>query len=312
MLLIYTLSAHDFGLHVLYKMQRFFDILHKIFIKRDTFSILSDPKSRYRDVLGTNIFNCCWMIRLPAWAVRIGKVIGNYFDVVKFLLTVQIVIITLNFSDFTYKDELIAMLESFHHLCIVPMCTIVGLYMIFKQRRPCYDTKTQCQIGTLYGMPSGDALFSAFVGCYIAQKNVLLGVLFTLCVCFSRISRGYHTLLQVIVGSSFGVSIFFISRLFGDSFVLVNWIVSLFLPLLALFEPKLKEARKFDANNMHAWLFLDFPCVIFDFIICPPEKYDLFKEMKFEYKLSIHAALWILLNFIGYYISVNGISLSIV
>ncbi|PVU95194.1 hypothetical protein BB561_001977 [Smittium simulii] len=86
------------------------------------------------------------------------------------------------------------------------------LKKMFKQPRPSGK-------GMGYGMPSAHAQFFTFLFFYLISniktksnfieqsKRVVAPVLFSLLVlvCWSRVYHGYHTLIQVLVGVSFGV-----------------------------------------------------------------------------------------------------------
>ena len=289
------------------KNERFELILIVLF----TFFVLSE--NQYKHVLGENIFNCSWFIILPKPLVLLGQTIGEYFDVVKLLNAIELGILLLQFSHFQYRDVLLDGLYKYHHLSIIPMTTIVGFYLIFKQRRPTYDVKNKCPIGTYYGMPSGDVLYATLTACFIWQKLPILSVLVVLSIVFSRISRGYHTLAQSIVGFSFGIGFYFLYDILGDYFHPLNWILAFFLQLLVLFDPNLKKVRKYDFNNLHSWLFMDAAGLIFDFLLCAPQKYSIFPIGFPLIKKTIVGMLCaITSNFIGYYIAVNGISLTLV
>ncbi|EAY20654.1 hypothetical protein TVAG_163500 [Trichomonas vaginalis G3] len=192
------------------------------------------------------------------------------------------------------------------------MCTIVGLYLIFKQRRPCFDCEKGCPIGTLYGMPSGDALYGAVIGCYASKKNLLIGIITMLSVCFSRVSKGYHSVLQTIVGASIGISIYFIQIYAGYKFEIFNWLIALFLPLQALFDKNLKIATPKKFDNLHAWLFFDISTLLFDFLLCPPEAYNLFANVPITIPASIYYFTVFLSSTFALYTIEKGISLSLV
>ena len=270
-------------------------------------------ENQYKHILGEDIFNCSWLIVLPKPLVLLGKTIGEYFDVVKLLISTQLGILFFQFSHFQYKEVILNGLIKFHHLSIIPMATIVGFYLIFKQRRPTYDLKNKCCIGTFYGMPSGDVIYSTITACFIWPKYPILSCILVLSVMFSRVSRGYHSLAQSIVGFSFGLGFYFIYKILGDYFLPLNWILAFFLPLLVLFDPNLKQARKYDFNNLHSWLFMDAACLIFDYLVCSPTQYSIFpKSYSLAQKDVIGLTLSLISNYLGYYVAVNGISLTLV
>jgi len=213
----------------------------------------------------------CWMGSMPNYLLDFGITIGCFFDVVRILFTIEFFIVFLHFSGFKHTSLLISKMNDFHHLIIIPMCAIVGVYLVFKQKRPCFSIKDNQQIGTLYGMPSGDALFSSLVACCSWKTNNIFSVLLVLCVCFSRVTRGYHSILQTIMGSLIGILIFYIRIISGDCFIYFNWVFTFLLPLLVLFDRDLKEQRGTGSNNLYTWLVQDYLALFFDILICGPD-----------------------------------------
>lgn len=266
----------------------------------------------FKDCLDSNFLDCCWRARLPDWTVDLGKTIGAMFDVVNITLAFELVIVMIKLSSFQCKEQLLNLFYEVHHLLILPMCTVVGFYLIFKQRRPCFDCKRGCQIGNVYGMPSGDALYATVIGCFTSRSSHLIGALIIVAVCYSRVSKGYHSILQILVGAAFGWIAYFLQMKTDDTFKLVNWIVGLILPTLVLFDPVLKCQRAGNYYNLHAWLFLDTSTLMFDFFVCPPERYNVLSFCPTYIPIVIFYSLFSVVTTISTYMIENGISLSLV
>jgi hypothetical protein len=103
-----------------------------------------------------------------------------------------------------HQQQIHSTLSEMSHLMVIPMCTIVGLYLVFRQKRPGLITATQRSLGTPYGMPSGDALFSALFATVLFPNHSIVAIVLILSVGAARLIRGYHTVPQFFVGWIFG------------------------------------------------------------------------------------------------------------
>lgn len=207
------------------------------------------------------------MIRMPVWAVELGKTIGVFYNPMNVTLGIEMFFVFL----FFYPDESVKeFLRKVHTMMILPLCTVVGFYCIFKQSRPCRIKKTKKLIGTAYGMPSGDAMFGAIIAYQLWGINKILSLVSVVSICFSRIARGYHSLLQVCVGTFFGVGFSFLRDLMGDWFYPLNWALGFILPGLVFFDPKLVNKEPYDFFNLQVWFFTDLSYPVFDLVYCSP------------------------------------------
>jgi len=94
---------------------------------------------------------------------------------------------------------------------------------IIQQPRPMFDSKKIKLMAShakdfffqngipfdIYGMPSGHAQTAFFITLFLylslKHRNLLyLCILFSLLICYQRVTFGYHSILQVIVGSIIG------------------------------------------------------------------------------------------------------------
>ena len=204
--------------------------------------------------------------------------------------------IALYFMDFEDIEELQIIFEKLHNLFVVPLCTILGLYMIFKQRRPCgipkskddTDVANMRTIGCAYGMPSGDSLTSACFAAAFYPYSPFLATSLLLLVPMSRIVRGYHSILQVTVGTIIGFIYGLLCVYGGIKFCIVNWALGATLPFLTLFDKNMKHQKKYDPMNFVSWMFSNTGMWIYDFLTSAPRGHDVFERFG-KQKMSIIA-----------------------
>lgn len=266
---------------------------------------------RYRDILGTNVLNFSWIRRLPHPLVVLGEFFGEIFDPVLILILIESLIITLHYLDIENKYIIKQKLVRIHHLCVMPMCGVVGLYMIFKQRRPTYDIYTERQIGSVYGMPSGDSMFCAILACCMSG-SIYRKIIPMIIVSYSRIARGYHSLAQVFAGTLTGIALHILQSIYDDGICPYIWLFSFFSPFLVLFDPVLKKTEPMDYYNLYGWLFIDMVSLIFDYIVVGPDEYNIFSFIPFDLRVLLFIILSIITTTIGTYICREGVILSLV
>jgi membrane-associated phospholipid phosphatase len=220
-------------------------------------------------------YNCCWAVYAPESVFQLALVINYFFNVIALSTSLEIVLIVLFCLDLPDTTQLTAKLMEIHHLFLPPMTTIVGFYLIFRQRRP-GQTLVNGQwvnIGSYYGMPSGDAMFAGIcAGLLHTQKyGIAIGISLILLVSLSRTVLGYHSIAQVAVGSSIGIVIHFLKALLNPvHFFWGNGLLAFFLPLLAFFDRDLIANSPRDYNHLPYWVFVDAGYLVFDFCYCLP------------------------------------------
>ena len=230
------------------------------------------------DAIGDRWYHCCWLIRLPAWVIALGETVGIYFNPVLLSEVCENLLLLNWILAHEYEQPFFRLLSSLHNLVVVPMVTIVGLYMMFKQRRPGMYKDTQLPHGSLYGMPSGDAMFSSMVGTKIFAIDPLFGLAIALLVCSSRVIRGYHTILQVSIGAFIGHACVRMHQVYEAQYQAVSWVLAFVLPFLVVFDKKLRDSiTPGTLYNLYSWVVCDLSVLIFDVVVCPPEPLDLFK-----------------------------------
>jgi len=108
----------------------------------------------------------------------------------------------------------------FLYRCSYALVLDVVLYTVFRQRRPCscsFMGGPSEQVGSVYGMPSGDSMMGALFGAWIwdTRENKLLsrvgGVAIMLLVMAERISWGMHSLGQASAGAGMGIVLYYTS-----------------------------------------------------------------------------------------------------
>jgi len=230
------------------------------------------------DVLGKRWYNRCWRSKSSHLLYYIAESTGAFFNLVPIGVFSEVLIVISYFVEIENSQLLERVLHHIHRLLLVPLCTILGLYLTFRQKRPCGIPNTDKAIGSAYGMPSGDSLASAAFATSLFPYCPILAIALFFLVPFSRVIRGYHSILQVIVGSMFGVCYSLLLTHGGDTFILINWVLAFVLPLLTLFDPAMKKQRKNDHYNYCSWLISNLGILSFDIAVCAPSKYDLFSN----------------------------------
>ena len=250
----------------------------------------------YCDILGHKWYNRCWRSYSPEIFIHSAEVVGIFFNILFSGLFIEMIQIALYFMEFEDIDELQMIFEKIHNLLVVPLCTILGLYMIFKQRRPCgiprekgdKDIEHMKTIGPIYGMPSGDSLTSACFAAAFFPYSPLLSTALLILVPFSRIVRGYHSILQVTVGTIIGYAYGLAVIYGGFKFCIINWFFAATLPFLTLFDKNMKVQKKYDPSNFTTWMFSNTGMWIFDFLTSCPRDHDIFAKYG-KQKMSIIA-----------------------
>ncbi|KAN0023016.1 hypothetical protein ACTFIU_009099 [Dictyostelium citrinum] len=144
------------------------------------------------------------------------------------------------------------------HRSAYPLVLGVGLYAVFRQRRPCFCDGAP--VGSIYGMPSGDAMAGGILGAFLIDKAPfypklarVLGVCVMICVCFERTILGFHTIGQVVTGTSIGFILHFYSTRVPQWFIAVDILMQWILSAIALqLDPALIYSPN-DPNNLWVW-----------------------------------------------------------
>jgi membrane-associated phospholipid phosphatase len=240
------------------------------------------------DAIGPEWWNCCWLTRAPKWLVALGEATAVFFnplvmnDVVFSIALLNCVV------DWPCKEALREILAICHNQMVVQMVGLIGLYVLFGQKRPGIDPVTRKALGTPYGMPSGDAMLAGVIGAGLIYKRPVFASLVTILVCGSRVLRGYHSILQVLFGALIGVGLSLGYFFIGASFHLFCLIVSLFLPFVVYFDKSLVgHAIPQNVHNLYAWTLGGLSVLVTDVVLCPQ------KEMKWFEFLTDSQRAWI-------------------
>ncbi|EAY19090.1 PAP2 superfamily protein [Trichomonas vaginalis G3] len=244
--------------------------------------------TEYCDVLGHAWYNRCWRQYVPDFIIHCAEGVGGFINIIFIGLYCELIQIALYFMDFEEIDELRYIFEKVHNLLVVPLCTILGLYMLFKQKRPCGIPGTDKTIGPSYGMPSGDALTAACFAVAYFKFNPYISIFLILSVAFSRVFRGFHSILQVCVGTFIGIC-YGLGVLYGGSiFCIFNWAVAATLPFNTMFDKNMKIQKKHDPFNFTTWMFSNTGMWLIDFMTSAPKEIDIFEKYG-KRKMSIIA-----------------------
>ncbi|KAJ6250510.1 hypothetical protein M0813_15996 [Anaeramoeba flamelloides] len=154
---------------------------------------------------------------------------------------------------------------------------VVALYEVFRQSRPCscdiYGTGDFSQVGSKYGMPSGDCLFGALIGWFIVDTKPfrkipswVIGIGFIIFKIFERLVLGYHSVGQTISGTAVGSLLYFYSTRVPQYMTYIdNLIMIVLTPILIRIDHTSKYEIN-DGDNMFAWSFWGACYLIFESI----------------------------------------------
>jgi len=156
----------------------------------------------------------------------------------------------------------INILNFLHRLSYALILTL-ALYALFKQHSPCRcpAEKEMKYIGSIYGMPSGEAIAAGLLSGYLLDEGkywsiraYIVGALLIAWVCMERIVMGYASLGQVIVGALVGVMLHIYSVRVPQYAIFIDAIVeTIFAFFLLYFDPTLSYFPH-DPNNLNSWL----------------------------------------------------------
>jgi membrane-associated phospholipid phosphatase len=222
-------------------------------------------------------YDRCWLVDGPRPLTVLAQALRFVFDPILVVLSCEILLVLFHFTEFTNKPQIQSHLATAHHFLLPSMVTVVGLFVIFKQRRPGLQRRpdgTLAPLGTFYGMPSGDAfMFATVASALWASGRKFAGGLVAVLVSFERVFLGLHDVRQVMAGVAFGVATYAAFAV-GNRLltVIVNWVLALFLPLLVFLDPALADVEIGDFSNLQGWVIVDMGYVWFDFVYCAPRE----------------------------------------
>jgi len=166
-------------------------------------------------------------------------------------------------------------LNFLHRVCYT-LVLDVALYAVFRQSRPCKCTDngglTFAHVGSLYGMPSGDAMSGAIFGMLVydfAPFHPVLGRVIGMSIipliCMERVILGYHTVAQVTVGSLLGVLLHIWNTRMPQWTIYFDAVVQFVAGVILLnVDPALVFGLN-DMNNLFSWFIWG---VGFQFYVC--------------------------------------------
>jgi membrane-associated phospholipid phosphatase len=251
----------------------------------------------------------CWRVDAPLFLISLANTIKFFCNPIILSLGCEALLVFLYHMSLPNKSEMQLQLMEMHHFVLPPMVTVVGLYVLFRQRRPGLTVTENGPVsfGTYYGMPSGDSMFFGIVGGLLWSKGKrILGVIVPVIVALERVVLGLHDASQVIVGVAFGVGVYWLFTTQNWARVIeVNWALAFFAPLVVFFDPALRNVRKGDFDNLQGWVIIDMGYLWFDVIYCAPERMVIADE---GIRLWIAAGGAMIWHIVYYFQSLNGIS----
>jgi membrane-associated phospholipid phosphatase len=234
-------------------------------------------KSELENALGPEWYRCCWYIYTPEWLTAIGIAFATYFDPMLLTSLLESAIF-INFAVHPLGfDQLDSFLSRLHNLLIIPMCGICGLYLTFKQSRPgrIKTSDGYRPMGSIYGMPSGDAMFASMVASSLFFDYPVFAVLLAISIAASRVVRGYHTIFQVTVGVALGPLFIFLANRYQIESQAVFWVACLILPTLMFVDHGvMNDVNLGGPNDLRSWFLFGSGTVFFDIVACAPQELD--------------------------------------
>jgi len=158
------------------------------------------------------------------------------------------------------------------HRTVYSMAGTVMLYTIFRQHRPCLCLGDQ--VGSIYGMPSGDASHAGVVGAFLLDSSPghpiigrIVGVAVMVLVAAERVLLGWHSIGQVVAGLAVGVFCHFYSTRAPQFMVFVDSVFMVIVGLIVVNVDPGLQYKKWDDMNIRSWFtqglgFILFVCVV--------------------------------------------------
>ncbi|GAM19840.1 hypothetical protein SAMD00019534_030150, partial [Acytostelium subglobosum LB1] len=232
-------------------------------------SVSAHNTANCTNVNGDNFFNRCFKNNegvLPLLANFImqfvnPRTVAITVSSMLFVLPAMMLLGTTPSSYPTIKNKFLSLRVDIVHMlhrAAYPLVLGVGLYAIFRQRRPCICDGAH--IGSYYGMPSGDAMAGGILGALLIDKapfypmfSRITGVLLMVCVCFERTILGYHSVGQVVTGTTIGFFLHFYSTRVPQWVLFIDIIAQWILATVALQVDPALVYQQNDPNNLFVW-----------------------------------------------------------
>jgi membrane-associated phospholipid phosphatase len=264
--------------------------------------------SQLTNAFGPRWFECCWRIYTPRWLLPFGELVTDLLNPILVNEILELFIVANFLVPSPHQRDVAAL----HRVALVPMVTFVGLYLVFRRRRPGVVAATGRTLGTAYGMPSGDSILAAVAAAAIFPSSRAFALLVAASVGASRLVRGFHTVPQVAAGLLIGAAIAWLAASAGNAFVVANWLCAALLPPLAWFDRAQKDVRPGDFGNVTIWVIWNFPTLLFDVIVCAPDGADILGAAPIGARLVVVLATRLLLKVVGFRLMKAGKVISFV
>ncbi|KAJ5078174.1 hypothetical protein M0811_04962 [Anaeramoeba ignava] len=238
--------------------------------------------------INNNFFNKCFkQVPTGGWTV-LGEVVNSWMAPRTISLTLTLLIFSLpmillgsrkklvhsNQTIYRFFKMKFIILNFLHRICY-GLTLDVMLLSIFRQNRPCncdLNGSGKSQFGSIYGMPSGDALTGGIVGIFLIDEKPfyplysrILGGLIMFLVAIERVGMGYHSVGQVTTGIVVGSLLHFYSKKTPQYITFVDSFVQIVFGFVFLrIDKSLDHFKKNDSNNLYAWLIFGIAFVVFE------------------------------------------------
>eukprot|EP00013_Stygamoeba_regulata_P018929 CAMPEP_0177658200 /NCGR_PEP_ID=MMETSP0447-20121125/16668_1 /TAXON_ID=0 /ORGANISM="Stygamoeba regulata, Strain BSH-02190019" /LENGTH=307 /DNA_ID=CAMNT_0019162759 /DNA_START=399 /DNA_END=1322 /DNA_ORIENTATION=+ len=164
-------------------------------------------------------------------------------------------------------------LLNFVHRMTYTLVLDVALYNAFRQSRPCLCPTSSggyARVGSMYGMPSGDAMSGAIFGAWLMDEGPIFpvgarvtGFLTMILVCVERVALGKHSIGQVTTGAAIGVLLHIYSTRTPQWTIYLDNVIQVVLGFVLLFSNPALVFADNDSNNLFSWLFWGFGFIVF-------------------------------------------------
>jgi len=223
------------------------------------------------NVNGDNFFNKCFMDVPPGFGTVFAQTVTYWLNpsltgiVLVFIIAVSpFLILTEKRSSRApavtqYKLVQLHLLNFLHRVVVSNWMSVV-LYTIFRQHRPC-----RCdgeQVGSIYGMPSGDAMVGGVVGAYFLDQaplhpiwSRLFGLTVIIFKAAERVLFGFHSIGQVTTGLTIGVLYNFYSTRLPQYVVFIDLSLQFVSGLIFMNIDQSLNYQDFNPLNIKSWYF---------------------------------------------------------
>eukprot|EP00823_Brevimastigomonas_motovehiculus_P002501 TRINITY_DN1527_c0_g1_i1.p1 TRINITY_DN1527_c0_g1~~TRINITY_DN1527_c0_g1_i1.p1 ORF type:complete len:373 (-),score=74.92 TRINITY_DN1527_c0_g1_i1:286-1404(-) len=164
---------------------------------------------------------------------------------------------------------------NFLHRINFSYATNCFFYTIFRQRRPCFKLCDGKYMGSIYGMPSGDAMHGGIIGGYLWDRAPInkwaartLAIALMILACAERVLLGFHSIGQVTTGCVIGFVLHYYSTRMPQYMLFIDTAITLVGGIIGTaLDSNLDDYHAFDSNNIRQWFSQSVAFAVFDAVL---------------------------------------------